>query len=81
MGRDSPPLEALATPENWNTRYEKAETKDASGDSHVESFDWFRSFERIKPFLEKYLPAATAAPRLLHLGCGNSVSQQAYHGP
>jgi hypothetical protein len=58
-------LAEMARPEYWNTRY-----TDTEGDNN----DWLRNFASIKPFLEKHLPSASENPRILQLGCGNSVS-------
>ncbi|KXT13102.1 hypothetical protein AC579_2160 [Pseudocercospora musae] len=60
---------ALATPEFWNTRYEKS---DGSNPTH----EWFRSFDALKPFFEKHLLTSKPAdtnPRILHLGSGDST--------
>ena len=66
---DAETLEELAHAEYWNQRYS------SSSDS---SYEWFKSFETLKPFLCKHLPDPFAGldainPRILHLGCGNSV--------
>ncbi|CAZ79236.1 unnamed protein product [Tuber melanosporum] len=67
--RASPPLEALATPEYWNTRYATDSTP----------FDWFKNPTSIHPFLTKHLPPPTSNPSILHLGCGNSLLPEDLH--
>ena len=62
-------LEELAHAEYWDQRYL------SSSDS---SYEWFKPFEILKPFLSKHLPVPSVGvngtnPRILHLGCGNSV--------
>ena len=54
--------------EYWNDRYkeEKTPTEDE------ESYEWFRTFEKLRPFLEENLPSTSGQPRVLHLGCGTS---------
>lgn len=59
-------LEELAHPEYWDKRYSSREE---------DKYDWLRTFSTIRPFLEKYLPEASTAPKILQLGCGNSVRQ------
>ena len=66
---DAKTLEELATVEYWDARYSSTQET---------SYEWFKSFENLKPFLAKYLPAPaerseSPSPRALHLGCGNSV--------
>ena len=86
-------LEELAFASYWDKRYEEEKAKiaaagEASGagadaeasTEPIPSFEWFRTFEKLRPFLDKYLPSAGAAEgkgdvHILHLGCGNSVSR------
>lgn len=56
-------LKALGHPEYWNNRYNEA-------DGH----EWFRSFKELQPLLVKELPEAGSNPKIIHLGCGDSVS-------
>lgn len=66
-------LEELAHPEYWNDRYtETAKTED--------KYDWLRSFDAIRPFLVKHLPKSEDGPRVLQLGCGNSVKLAPFPG-
>ena len=65
---DAKSLEELAFPEYWDLRY-------ATSGSDA-TFEWFKAFSTLRPFLEKHLPKPTLdgkSPKLLHLGCGNSV--------
>lgn len=62
---------ALATPEFWDSRYDKA---DGENPTH----EWFRSFSALKPFFEAHLfmgKPAEGNPRIIHLGSGDSVGQ------
>ena len=66
---DAETVEELAHAAYWNQRYS------SSSDS---SYEWFKSFASLKPFLSKHLPDPSTwvngtDPRILHLGCGNSV--------
>lgn len=68
---DADSLEALAHPEYWDARY--------SNPSSVPTYEWFKSFDSLKPFFAKHLPPpisndGSKSPRILHLGCGNSVN-------
>jgi len=56
-------LEELSRPEYWNERYGKED----------DQYDWLRTFASIKPFLAKHLPDASSDPKIVQLGCGNSV--------
>lgn len=51
-------LKELGFPDYWNKRYETGSEVDG---------------EKLRPFLEKTLPKPSAQPRILHLGCGDSV--------
>lgn len=60
--------EELAHAKYWDNRYtEKSATED--------KYDWLRDCAAVKPFLMKHLPDASRDnPRIVQLGCGNSVS-------
>ena len=60
----------------WDSRYaqERAEAKEKDQQAELGSFEWFGSFEGLRPFFAQYMPKADAKPSVLHLGCGNSVS-------
>lgn len=68
-------LIALGYPEFWDTRY-AADQKSAEDGTQqpLDSFEWFRNFDSLRPFFEKHLPASPSQCHILHLGCGNSVS-------
>jgi hypothetical protein len=61
----------LSFPQYWDERY-KAEQ---NGQAELESYEWFRSFQKLKPFFDKHLPPLPSGSdcHILHLGCGNSV--------
>jgi hypothetical protein len=66
-------LKALSTTEYWESRYEKEQaTSQAEGDND-EDYEWFKTYSKLKPFLDKYLPSPAERPNILHLGCGTSV--------
>jgi hypothetical protein len=61
-------LEELAFAKYWDDRYSKPDAE--------ASFEWFKSYENLQGFLEKWLPKPQEDgmwPLILHLGCGNSV--------
>lgn len=60
-------VKELGFPEYWNRRYENALESEGA------TYEWFRSFEKLRPFLERELPHHSSEPRMLHLGCGDSV--------
>ncbi|KAF2213431.1 hypothetical protein CERZMDRAFT_39074 [Cercospora zeae-maydis SCOH1-5] len=69
MSNDNEKAEALARSEYWDVRYAKADGKTAT-------HEWFRSYQDLQPFLEKYLFEPFPAvhnPRILHLGAGDST--------
>jgi hypothetical protein len=61
----------LSFPQYWDERY-KAEQ---DGQEELESYEWFRNFQKLKPFFDKHLPPPPSGSdcHILHLGCGNSV--------
>jgi len=70
---DAKTLEELAFAQYWDERYAKPDAE--------ESFEWFKSYENLRGFLGKWLPEVERTkeeegeqPKILHLGCGNSVS-------
>lgn len=66
---DAKTLEELAFPTYWNERYSKPDAE--------QTFEWFKSYDKLKPFMTKWLPSPSQdgmSPRVLHAGCGNSVS-------
>ena len=67
-------LEELAYATYWDRRYEIHDGEDALDTDGTGTYDWFKSFQAIRPFLETYLPTLNTKPCILHLGCGNSVS-------
>lgn len=73
-------LFALSTPQYWNERYSASRKPDGEGDgqeneNEIESYEWYRTFEKLKYFFNKHLPElpAGAGCHILHLGCGHSV--------
>jgi EEF1A lysine methyltransferase 4 len=56
----------------WDERYSSAPPG-----SDAPTHEWFKSFDSLKPFLEKHLFLPKPPDddiRILHLGCGDSVS-------
>ena len=72
MPRES--LEELAHASYWDKRYTGGDGEDALDTNGTGSYDWFKSFQAMRPFFEAHLPGPQSAPRILHLGCGNSAS-------
>lgn len=57
----------LGSPDYWNLRYKNlAESKEGA-------YEWFRTFEQLRPCLERQMPKPNLEPQILHLGCGDSV--------
>lgn len=63
----------LAHPEYWNTRYASEQKATEDGTKNIESYEWFRTFEVLKPFFINRLPPPSNDLHILQLGCGNSV--------
>lgn len=69
----------------WDQRYKGAiignetedpdNTSDESRVKSLETYDWFRTWEHLDLWIRKILLERFTQPRILHLGCGNSVSQ------
>lgn len=66
-------LEELAQTSYWDKRYNESDGEDAFDTDGTGTYDWFKPFQTIRPFLEYHLPAVSIMPKILHLGCGNSV--------
>jgi hypothetical protein len=65
----------LSKPEFWDARYTSEQKVAQDGTQQVlNSYEWFRTFETLRPFFKKHLPASATMCHILHLGCGNSVS-------
>jgi hypothetical protein len=60
-------LKELTNPEYWNKKY----ADNAQSEEPVH--EWVKSFKELQPLFEKWLPNPSLAPRILHLGCGDSV--------
>lgn len=62
---------ALGRSDFWDARYAKS-------DGEVPTHEWFRDFDALEPFFQKYLFEERGeegkAGRVLHLGSGDSVS-------
>lgn len=77
-------LKELSTTSYWDTRYtveqqqqrdkDKGSLDNAEQGQEEREYEWFRTFDQIKPFLEKHLPPTSSSVRILQLGCGTSVS-------
>ncbi|CAK7213641.1 hypothetical protein SBRCBS47491_001874 [Sporothrix bragantina] len=77
--------EVLSHAEFWDGRYAEAkkgdgqtETTTDNASSSAPTHEWFRTYSDLEPFLQKVLfdrPGCTPTdnPRILHLGCGDSV--------
>ena len=66
-------LKELSYAHYWDERYTKERTEPHEDDS--DSYEWFRTFAKLRPFLEKHLPKPLdlTFPRILHLGNGTST--------
>jgi EEF1A lysine methyltransferase 4 len=65
---------ALSTQSFWDDRY-------ATSNSDQPTHEWFRTFDSLQPFFVKQFYSVKPAeenPRVLHLGCGDSVSFRNY---
>lgn len=70
MSMSTAELKRLGHPDYWDERYAKV-----GPDEQVH--EWFRSFKDLTPFFDRHLfqvRPPTVAPRILHLGSGDSVS-------
>ncbi|PMD54321.1 S-adenosyl-L-methionine-dependent methyltransferase [Hyaloscypha bicolor E] len=63
----------LSHPKYWDGRYRSEQRVTQNGIQPVlDSYEWFRSFEQLRPFFENNLPPSSSGCHILHLGCGNS---------
>ena len=70
MAKDEELIE-LSFPQYWDERYKIEQ----NGQEELESYEWFRSFQKLKSFFDQHLPSTPLGSdcHILHLGCGNSV--------
>ena len=61
----------LAFAEYWDKRYKGDLKTDEEEDE--EQYEWFKTFDKLRPFLVKHLPPGSEHPRVLQLGCGTST--------
>lgn len=61
----------LAFVDFWDDRYAKQDGLPTVAD---EDYEWFRTFAKLRPFLERHLPSTSTDLRIIQLGCGTSVS-------
>lgn len=66
----------LSTADYWEKRYAKEQDASEQAAGNDEDYEWFKTYAKLKPFLDKHLPNTTSNPRILHLGCGTSVRQR-----
>ncbi|KAJ9629368.1 hypothetical protein H2203_001741 [Taxawa tesnikishii (nom. ined.)] len=59
--------------EDPNAELSRAEYWDKRYSDNAPSYDWLRNFDTVKPFLTKHLPPASSAPKIVHMGNGNST--------
>jgi hypothetical protein len=65
----------LAHPGFWDARYtSEQKVKEDGTQTVLDSYEWFRNFETLRPFFAKHLPVSSSNCHILHLGCGSSVS-------
>lgn len=63
----------LSRAEYWEQRYAEEQNATQQAASSDEDYEWFKTYAKLKPFLDKHLPSTTFNPKILHLGCGTSV--------
>lgn len=58
-------------PQYWDERYQAEQ----DGQAELGSYEWFRSFHKLKPLFDKHLLSFPPGSdcHILHLGCGNST--------
>lgn len=67
----------LSYKEYWDQRYLKENEQQSEKDEA--NYEWFKTFEKLRPFLVRHLPNVSSNPRILHLGCGTSVGDTVRH--
>ncbi|XP_040380229.1 EEF1A lysine methyltransferase 4 isoform X1 [Oryza brachyantha] len=54
----------------WDARYSSSSSSSGGGGGGVEFFEWYQTYEALRPLLRARLPTSS---RVLMLGCGNSL--------
>lgn len=74
MGKEEELIE-LSKPEFWDARYTSEQTVPEDGiQSAPNAYEWFGTFETLRPFFERHLLTSPSTCHILQLGCGSSVS-------
>jgi len=58
----------LSRKEYWNERYAKERGQQ---DADTATYEWFKTFDKLRPFLAKHPPHASTLPWVQRVGCGN----------
>ncbi|PVH87678.1 hypothetical protein DL98DRAFT_544838 [Cadophora sp. DSE1049] len=70
-------VEELSKPEIWDNRYAEhlasPDSNNSSAEQAMPSFEWFRDYNKLRAFFQKWLPRPGGEEVVLHLGYGNSV--------
>ena len=66
-------LAQLSEQSYWDDRYRSEQKASENEQPTLDSYEWFRNFEQLRPFLETHLPRSSSGCHIIHLGCGNSV--------
>ena len=53
----------LATAEYWEKRYADDSGGKADGAHGVDNYEWFKTYDKLKPFLHKHLSASLFKPQ------------------
>lgn len=67
------PASSVRTTELANTQANSNYEDKGRQDGDLDSYDWFRNWEHLETWIRNTLPQSTTQPKILHLGCGNSV--------
>jgi hypothetical protein len=73
LSMNSAAQKELAFADYWNKRY--ADDRAGKADEDGDDYEWFKTYEKLKPFLSKHLPPVQHTPKILQLGCGTSVCE------
>lgn len=71
LGMNLESQKELSKAEYWEQRYK---TEESLEDGKPDEYEWFKTYTSLKPFLTKHMTEPQSNPRILHLGCGTSVS-------
>lgn len=72
-GRPRSPAFSIGDSDSVSSENETEDQIAEQAKRDLNTYDWFRNWEHLETWIKQILPASETCPKILHLGCGNSV--------